>query len=67
MQLPLAALTALAMLLPAAAGDKNAHLAPAPGPFPTLTLARDRFRTLTLAHDLGQWVDTPAGVRQWFQ
>ena len=57
MQLPLAALTALAMLLPAAAGDKNAHLAPAPGPFPTLTLARD----------LGQWVDTPAGVRQWFQ
>jgi hypothetical protein len=57
MQLPLAALTALAMLLPAAAGDKNAHLAPAPGPFPTLTLVRDS----------GQWADTPAGVRQWFQ
>jgi hypothetical protein len=57
MQLQLPALAALAMLLPAAARDKNAHLMAARGHFPTFTLARDS----------GQWADSAATVRQWFQ
>jgi hypothetical protein len=47
MKLPLAALAALAMLLPAAARDKDAFV--------------------TLARDSGQWGESPAHIRQWFQ
>jgi hypothetical protein len=47
MKLPIAALAALTMLLPAAARDKHAFV--------------------TLARDSGQWGDSPAHIRQWFQ
>jgi hypothetical protein len=32
-----------------------------------LVPAREHFPVVTLARDLGQWSDSPATVRQWFQ
>ena len=51
----IAAIAALAMLLPAR--DKDAFA----------TLAREHDFIVALARDSGQWAGSPATVRQWFQ
>jgi hypothetical protein len=67
MKLPLAALAALVMLLPATARDKDAFVTLAREHGLVLTLARGHDLVVTLARDSGQWGDSPAHVRQWFQ
>src|SRR5258707_10301900 len=57
MKLPIAAIAALALLLPAAAHQQLPFAALAPEHLPSVVPTRDG----------GQWADSPAAVRHWFQ